>query len=372
MQARCFERTWNCGGPRRPSEGAAGKVSAPSQNGGGRRLRDRVADELKTLSRHAALALLAVVATVLAAHAQGPDIYPSRPITLVVPFAPSGGNDIMARLVGERMGKALGQQIVVENRPGAGGNIGSRQVARSAPDGYTMLLAFTGTIGINPSLYANLGYDPGKELAPIGSIATSPAVLVVHPSLPVKTLRELIAYAKANPGELSYASSGVGTVVHVATEMLADAAGIKVEQVPYKGTGPGITDLLGGHVKMMMPPIPAMIGYVNAGTLRAIGVTSKERSPLLPDVPTIEEAGLPGFVSEQRYGLLAPTGTPRPIIERLNAELRNALADETIRKRIVDDGATPRPDSPDDYAAAIEQDRALWGGIVRKLGLRVE
>jgi tripartite-type tricarboxylate transporter receptor subunit TctC len=154
--------------------------------------------------------------------------------------------------------------------------------------------------------------------------------------------------------------------------MLADAAGIKVEQVPYKGTGPGITDLLGGHVKMMMPPIPAMIGYVNAGTLRAIGVTSKERSPLLPEVPTIEEAGLPGFVSEQRYGLLAPAGTPRPIIERLNAELRNALADEAIRKRIVDDGATPRPDSPEDYAAAIDQDRTLWGGIVRKLGLRVE
>jgi len=235
-----------------------------------------------------------------------------------------------------------------------------------------MLLAFTGTIGINPSLYTNLGYDPAKELTPIGSIATSPAVLVVHPSLPVKSLKELIAYAKTNPGQLSYASSGVGTVVHVATEMLADAAGIKVEQVPYKGTGPGITDLLGGHVKMMMPPIPAMIAHINAGALRAIAVTSKERSPLLPDVPTIEEAGLPGFVSEQRYGLLAPAGTPRPIIERLNAELRNALADEAIRKRIVDDGATPRPDSPEDYAAAIEQDRALWGGIVRKLGLRVE
>jgi len=335
-------------------------------------LRDRPAEVLRMLSRRAALALLAIVATALAAHAQGADAFPARPITLVVPFAPSGGNDIMARLVGERMGKALGQQIVVENRPGAGGNIGSRQAARSAPDGYTMLLAFTGTIGINPSLYANLGDDPAKELTPIGSIATSPAVLVVHPSLPVKTLRELIAYAKANPGQLSYASSGVGTVVHVATEMLADAAGIQVEQVPYKGTGPGITDLLGGHVKMMMPPIPAMIGYVNAGTLRAIGVTSKERSPLLPDVPTIEEAGLPGFVSEQRYGLLAPAGTPRPIIDRLNAELRNALADETIRKRIVDDGATPQPDSPEDYAAEIERDRTLWGGIVRKLGLRVE
>jgi tripartite-type tricarboxylate transporter receptor subunit TctC len=327
---------------------------------GASNVRDGAAEVLKTLARRAALALLAIVATALAANAQGADAFPARPITLVVPFAPSGGNDIMARLVGERMGKALGQQIVVENRPGAGGNIGSRQAARSAPDGYTMLLAFTGTIGINPSLYANLGYDPAKDLTPIGSIATSPAVLVVHPSLPVKTLKELIAYAKADPGQLSYASSGVGTVVHVATEMLADAAGIKVEQVPYKGTGPGITDLLGGHVKMMMPPIPAMIGYVNAGTLRAIGVT------------TLDEAGLPCFVSEQRYGLLAPAGTPRPIIERLNAELRNALADEAIRKRIVDDGATPRPDSPEDYAAAIEQDRVLWGGIVRKLGLRVE
>ena len=256
-------------------------------------VRDQTAEVLKTLARRAALALLAIVATALAAQAQGTDAFPARPITLVVPFAPSGGNDIMARLVGERMGKALGQQIVVENRPGAGGNIGSRQAARSAPDGYTMLLAFTGTIGINPSLYANLGYDPAKDLTPIGSIATSPAVLVVHPSLPVKTLKELIAYAKANPGQLSYASSGVGTVVHVATEMLADAAGIKVEQVPYKGTGPGITDLLGGHVKMMMPPIPAMIGYVNAGTLRAIGVTSKERSPLLPGCPPSRKRACP-------------------------------------------------------------------------------
>ena len=212
------------------------------------------------------------------------------------------------------------------------------------------------------SLYANLGYDPGKELTPIGSIATSPAVLVVHPSLPVKTLRELIAYAKANPGQLSYASSGVGTVVHVAT---GNAGGRRRHQGgagSVQGHGPRITPLPGGHVKMMMPPIPAMIGYVNAGTLRAIGVTSKERSPLLPDVPTIEEAGLPGFVSEQRYGLLAPAGTPRPIIERLNAELRNALADETIRKRIVDDGATPRPESA---GGLCRRDRAGSGAVGR-------
>jgi tripartite-type tricarboxylate transporter receptor subunit TctC len=298
--------------------------------------------------------------------------FPSRPITLVVPFAPGGGNDIMARLIGERMGRSFGQQVVIENRPGAGGNIGSRQVARSAPDGYTMVLAFTGTMAINPALYANMGYDPNKELAPVGSIATASSVLVVHPSVPANNFRELVAYAKANPGRINYASSGVGTVVHVATEMLAEAAEIKIEQIPYKGTGPAMSDLLGGHVKMMMPPIPAVINSVKGNLLRAIGVTSKERSPLLPDVPTISEAGLAGFASEQRYGLLVPAGTPRAVIHRLNAELRAALADETLQKRIIDDGGTPQPDLPDQYAVAIISDQQTWGGIVRKLGLRVE
>jgi len=305
-----------------------------------------------------------------AAHAQ--DNYPNRPITLVVPFAPGGGNDIMARLIGERMSRSFGQQVIVENKPGAGGNIGSRLAARSAPDGYTMLLAFTGTLGINPALYANMGYDPNKELTPIGSISTSPSVLVVHPSFPANNLKELIAYAKAHPGEVNYASSGVGTVVHMATEMLADTAGITVKQVPYRGTGPAIADLVGGHVKMMMPPIPAVINYVRSGTLRAIAVTSKTRSPLMPDVPTIDEAGLKGFSSDQRYGLLAPAATPRPLVERLNKELRAALADEAIQKRILEDGATPAPDSPEDYGVAIANDQKTWGGIVKKLGLRVD
>jgi tripartite-type tricarboxylate transporter receptor subunit TctC len=314
--------------------------------------------------------LLLVTATPLRSQEAGD--FPNRPITLVVPFAPGGGNDIMARLVGERMSRSLGQQVVIENRPGAGGNIGSRQVARSIADGYTMVLAFTGTMAINPALYANMGYDPNKELAPVGSIATASSVLVVHPSVPASNLRELVAYAKANPGRINYASSGVGTVVHVATEMLADAAEIKIDQIPYKGTGPAISDLLGGHVKMMMPPIPAVISHVKGNVLRALGVTSKERSPLLPDVPTISEAGLAGFASEQRYGLLVPAGTPRLIVQRLNTELRAALADETLRKRIIDDGGTPQPDSPDEYAAAIMSDQQTWGGIVRKLGLRVE
>jgi tripartite-type tricarboxylate transporter receptor subunit TctC len=277
----------------------------------------------------------------------------------------------MARLVGEQMTRTLGQQVVVENRPGGGGNIGTRQVARSAPDGYTMLLAFTGTLGINPSLYENIGYDP-NSLTPIGSIATASAVLVVHPSLPVQNLNELIAYAKARPGALNYASSGVGTVVHVATEMLADAAGIQISQVPYRGTGPAVADLLGGHIKMMMPPIPTVISHIQGGKLRALGVTSKARSPLLPDVPTLSEAGLPGFSSEQRYGLLVPAGTPKPIVDRLNTELRAALASEEVRKRLRDDGATPAPDSPEDYGAAIAADQKTWGAIVKKLGLRVQ
>lgn len=314
---------------------------------------------------------VATIGIVSGACAQGAEDFPTRPITLIVPFAPGGGNDIMARLIGDRMSRALGQQIVIENRAGAGGNTGSRQAAHSPPDGYTMLLAFTGTIGINPSLYANIGYDPNKDLTPIGSISTTSAVLVVHPSLPVRNLKELIAMAKASPSPLNYASSGVGTVVHVATEMLADTAGIKLTQIPYKGTGPAVSDLVGGHIKIMMPPIPAVIGYVGAGTLRALGVTSKERSPLMPDVPTLSEAGLPGFSSEQRYGLLAPAGTPKPIIARLNKELRAALADETVRKRLIDDGAIPAPDSPDEYAAAIASDQKAWGGIVRKLGLHV-
>lgn len=320
--------------------------------------------------RQLVLAVAATAAIVPGAGAQSLD-YPTRPISLIVPFAPGGGNDIMARLVGERMSRTLGQQVVVENRPGAGGNIGSRQAAHSAPDGYTILLAFTGTIGINPSLYANLGYDPNRELTPIGSISTTPAVLVVHASLPVHNLSDLIAYAKAEQGLVNYASSGVGTVTHIATEMLADAAGIELKQIPYKGTGPAISDLLGGHIKVMMPPIPAVVSQLNAGVLRAIGVTSPDRSPLLPEVPTLSEAGLPGFSSEQRYGLLAPAGTPKPIIDRLNKELRAALADENVRARILEDGATPRPDTPEEYGAAIASDQKTWGGIVKKLGLRV-
>jgi tripartite-type tricarboxylate transporter receptor subunit TctC len=307
-----------------------------------------------------------------AAPVQAAENYPSRPIMLIVPFPPGGANDLLARLVGERMSRSLGQAIVVENRSGAGGNIGSRQAARSAPDGYTMLLTFSGTIAINPELYANIGYDSNKDLTAIGTIATAPAVVVVNPVVPAKTLRELFDYARANPGVLNYGSSGTGTVVHVSAEMMLEAADIKIRHIPYSGTGPAVSDLLGGHVQMMLPPIPSVIGLIKNGQLRALAVTGKNRSPLLPNVPTVSEAGLPGFASEQLIGLMAPAGTPRPIIERLNSELRSAVTDPKISNRILEVGAAPLVGTPEEYAAQAAADQKLWGTIVKKLGLHVE
>lgn len=319
-------------------------------------------------ARIAALCLLAVTAM----PARAADTYPSRPIMVIVPFPPGGANDLLARLAGERMSRALGQSIVVENRSGAGGNIGSRAAARSAPDGYTLLLTFSGTIAINPVLYANVGYDPAKDLTAIGTIASAPAVVVVNPAVPAKTLRELIDYAKANPGVLNYGSSGVGTVVHVSAEMMLEAAGIKIRHIPYSGTGPAVSDLLGNHVQMMLPPIPSVIGLITKGQLRALAVTGKERSPLLPDVPTVSEAGLPGFASEQLIGLMAPTGTPRPIIDRLNSELRVAVTDPAIKSRILEVGATPLATTPEEYTSLAAEDQKSWGTIVKKLGLHVD
>jgi tripartite-type tricarboxylate transporter receptor subunit TctC len=320
----------------------------------------------------AVVALSALSLAAGGAHAQSVDDYPTRPITLIVPFPAGGTLDIVGRIAATQMSKTLGQQVVVENRAGAGGNLGSRQVARSTPDGYSILLSYVGITAINPVMYSNMGYDPDTQLVPIGSIATSPSVLALHPSLPAQNLHEFIAYAKNNPGKVDYASSGIGTGVHVGTEMLADAAGIHIKHIPYKGTAPAVADLLGGHVKVMMVPIPAVIGSIKGGALRAIGVTSPARSPLLPDVPTIAEAAVPGFNADARYGLMAPAGTPAAIIARLNRDLRIALTDESVQKRMNDDGLAPQPDSPEQYRAAIVEEQRLWGGIVRKLGLRAE
>ena len=297
--------------------------------------------------------------------------YPTRPVTLVIPFPPGGGNDALGRLVADKMSKSIGQQIVVDNRGGAGGTIATRAVARSAPDGHTILLAYTGTLAINPSLYANPGYDPRKDFAPIGLIAAMSSVLVVHPSLPVRSVTELITFAKAQPGRINYAFVP-GTVGHITTELFADIAGIEITRIPYKGNGPALTDLIGGHVSMMFLSILPVLEHVRAGTLNALAVTSAARSNLLPNVPTIAQAGVPGFSADIHYGLLAPPGTPRDIIDRLNAVLVEALSAADVRARLAAEGGAPLPGTPEDYAADIDSEETKWGALVRKLNLKVE
>jgi tripartite-type tricarboxylate transporter receptor subunit TctC len=323
------------------------------------------------MRRRAFLALLGAAVASLTPHRADAQVYPARPVTLVIPFPPGGGNDALGRMVADKMSKSLGQQIVVDNRGGAGGTIATRAVARSAPDGYTILLAYTGTLAINPSLYANPGYDPRKDFAPIGLIAGLPSVLVVHPMLPVRSVAELIAFARAQPGRINYAFVP-GTVGHITTELFASTAGIEITRIPYKGNGPAMTDLLGGHVSMMFLSILPVLEQVRGGTLNALAVTSAARSALLPEVPTIAQAGVPDFSAVIHYGLLAPPGTSRDIIGRLNAALGEALSADDVRARLAAEGAVPLPGTPEDYAADIDAEETKWGALVRKLNLKVE
>jgi tripartite-type tricarboxylate transporter receptor subunit TctC len=298
--------------------------------------------------------------------------YPARPVTLIVPYAAGGGNDAMARGVAGQMSKALGHQIVVENRGGAGGSIATRQLAKTAPDGYTLAIGGTGTLAIAPTLYADAGYDPRKDFTPIGLIANSALVILVHPSLPAKNVRELIALAKAQPGKFNYASAGSGSGIHLSTVLFAVTAGIELTHIPYKGTGQALTDVIGGHVAIYFSsPAPA-IGLVKEGRLRAIAVTGLTRSPIFPDVPTVEESGLPGFEAVLHYGIIAPAGTPRPIVDKLNAALRGALASDEVTNRLAVEGSEPMPTTPEEYAADIDREETLWSAIVKKSGAKAE
>jgi len=298
--------------------------------------------------------------------------YPTRPITLVVPFPPGGSTTIVARIVTDRMADAIGQQFVVDNRGGAGGTLGTRQVAKSTPDGYTLALGYTGTLAIAPSLFPNVGYDVRTDFAPLGRIGVAPSTVVVHPSFPVHSVAELIAYAKANPGKVNYGSAGIGTVGHVAGEYFAIETGIKLTHIPYKGTGPAITDLLGGHIPLSFSPIPAVHESAKSGLLRMLAVTSAKRSSLVPDTPTIAESGVPGFEAVLRYGLVAPAGTPRPIVDRLNKALRAALESAEVRNRLAVEGAEPLPSSPEDYAADLDHEESQWSKVIKASGAKAE
>jgi tripartite-type tricarboxylate transporter receptor subunit TctC len=299
-------------------------------------------------------------------------IYPTRPVTIVVPFAAGGGNDILARLLAQHIGQALGQQFVIENRAGAGGTIGARAVAKAPPDGYTLMVGHSGVFGVAPALYADPGYAPKRDFAPIGLIASYQQILVTHPSLPVRSVADLIALARKQPGKITYATAGVGSGSHVSTELFATTANVNLTHIPYRGTGAMQGDLVGGHVDMAISTFPSVFGQIRSGLLRTIAVTGEVRSSIFPAVPTVAESGVPGYAAVIHYGMVAPAGISRAIADRLNAELRAALASEDVRARIEEEGGEPLPGTPDQQAKDLAEESAKWGALVRKLGIRSE
>jgi tripartite-type tricarboxylate transporter receptor subunit TctC len=323
------------------------------------------------MSRFAAAMVGLVIMLAAGAGALAAD-YPARTVTLVVPYPPGGGVDAMARVVAAKLSDALHAQFIVDNRPGAGGTIGTRAVAQAAPDGYTLLLGHTGTISINPSLYAHAGYDPRKDFAPIGLVASMPVALLAHPSFPAKSIAEFIAMAKKEPGKFNLGTSAVGTGGNMCAELFKAEAGVDVAIIPYKGTAPVMNDLLGGHVPIAFGVLPPALGNLQGGKLRAIAVTSKKRFSLLPDVPTFDESGLPGFEAVLHYGLLAPAGTPKEIVDRLSEEVRKLVDTPDVQKQIHNEGGDPLTSTAAEYAADIDKEERKWGGLVKKLGLKVE
>ena len=323
------------------------------------------------LWRLAVGALLAFSA-LAAAPMAGAQAYPAKPIRIVVPFPPGGATDILARAVAQKLTDAWGQAVVVDNRPGAGGNIGSEIVAKAAPDGYTLEMGTVGTHAINASLYAKMPYDHVKDFAPVILVAGVPNVLVVNPTLPVNSVQELIAYAKANPGKLNFASSGNGTSIHLAGELFKVMAGVQMTHIPYKGSAPALQDLIGGQVQLMFDNLPPSLPHIKAGKLRALAVTSATRSSALPDTPTIAESGLPGFEASSWFGVLAPAGTPPAIIARLNAEIGAWLASAEAKEKMLALGANIGGGSPEDFARHIAAETAKWQKVVKASGAKVD
>jgi len=314
------------------------------------------------------LTALLLVAS-LAALAQEP--YPSKPVRLILPFPPGGGTDLLGRLIADRLSAALGQPVVTENRGGAGGNVGAEAAARSAPDGYTIVLVAP-SIAISPTLYSKLNYDPIKDFAPIALVAQVPNVMVTHPSVPATTLAEFIAYARANPGKLNFGSGGLGTSNHLAGELFNLRTGAALTHVPYKGVNLAMNGVLAGEVHLVFIGVPVPAPHIKAGKLRGLAVLGRERSPLIPDVPTAAEAGLADFDVTTWYGILAPAGTPRPIIQRLNAELTKMMQAPEIKERLAGMGTDPLTSTPEEFGAYIKREMARWGDVIRKAHLHAE
>jgi tripartite-type tricarboxylate transporter receptor subunit TctC len=298
--------------------------------------------------------------------------YPARPITLVVPFAPGGSASTVARSVADKMSETLGQQIVIDNRGGAGGMVATRAVAKAAPDGYTLLVVTSATVGTSPSLVQSPGYDARKDFDPIGLIAATPNLVVVHPSFPARSLPELIKIGKETATPIAYGSPGTGTLNHLTGELLAYRTGMKLAHVPYKGAGPALNDLLGGHIGVLISAIPNAHSHIAAGTIHGLAVTGAQRSALIPAVPTFAEAGFPGYDVPLRWGVAAPAGTPRAIVERLNRALNGALASDEVRQRLAIEGAEPQPTTPEAYAAVIDRELTMWSDLVKAVGIKPE
>jgi len=319
---------------------------------------------LTTIRACGAIALCAVGA---AASAQ--PVYPVKPIRLVVPFVPGGSTDFIARIMGQKLDEALGQQVIVENRAGAGGNIGLDYVAKSPADGYTLIFGHVGTFGFGPSLYQKLPYDPVRDFAPIVLFAMVPNMLVVHPSLPARNVKELVALAKARPGKINYGSSGNGSASHLATEYFKLLSKTDITAIPYKGTGPLVTDVIAGEISLTITGVPPLYPHVQSGRLRALGVGSTKRLSLLPDLPTIAEAGVPGYESSTWFGPLAPARTPREIVVRLNAELMKILQRPDIRSRFAAEGVEGLGSTPEEFGAYIKAEIERWGRVIKAAGI---
>ena len=307
----------------------------------------------------------------LAASAQA-SAYPNKPVRVVVGVPPGGATDLVARLVAEQLSKQTGQQFVVDNRGGAGGNIGAENVAKSPPDGYTLFIGPIGTMAINPFVYAKMPFDSVKDFAPISQLTSIPIVMAVNPSVPAKDVREFIAYAKANPGKVNFGSGGNGTQSHISGVMLNSLAGIDMTHIPYKGNGPAMVDLLAGRVSVMFDQISSALPHIRAGKLNAIGVTTAKRSAVAPDIPTLAETGLPTFEATTWHGLLAPAGTPRDIVAKLNAETVKALSSPELIEKFKANGIDPVSSSPEQFAALIKSELQRWGDVVKAAGVKPE